>query len=151
MRADTEKLVLASEFRQWLNPEDAPAVVQHVKDRTAQDAQRVLTAVLLEDADVDADVDDDDAGDVVVVTPKMTVPCLAHGRTGVRSAVDALEVVVAHDANLASAALQNSEFVIEVASVEQSVRRNMRKLQARLNTVSRQHACQQTINGVQAL
>ena len=94
MRADTEKLVLASEFRQWLNPEDAPAVVQHVKDRPAQEAQRVLTAVLLEDADVDADVDDDDAGDVVVVTPKMTVPCLAHGRTGVRSAVDALEVVV---------------------------------------------------------
>ena len=27
VRTDTEKLVLASEFRQWLNLEDAPAVV----------------------------------------------------------------------------------------------------------------------------
>ena len=47
--------MLASEFGQWLNLEDAPAVVQHVKDRTAQDAQRVLTAVLREDFDADVD------------------------------------------------------------------------------------------------
>ena len=37
--------VLASGFRRRLNPDDAPAVVQHVKDRIEQDAQRVLTAV----------------------------------------------------------------------------------------------------------
>ena len=103
VRTDTEKLVLASEFRQWLNPEDAPAVVQHVKDRTAQDAQRVLTAVLPEDADVDADVDgeDDDDDDVVVVTSKMTVhgarSALHTAATGVTPAVDALQVIVAHD------------------------------------------------------
>ena len=37
--------VLASGFRRRLNPDDAPAVVQHVKDRIDQDAQRVLTAI----------------------------------------------------------------------------------------------------------
>ena len=116
----------------------------------------MLTAVLPEDADVDGGDDDDD--DVVVVTSKMTVQgarsALHTAATGVTSAVDALEVVVAHDTNLASAALHDSEFVAEVAAVEQSlvmVRRNMRKLQARLNTLSRQHAWQQTIDGVLGL
>ena len=51
--------------------------------------------------------------------------------TGVTPAVDALQVMVAHDTNLASTALQGSEFVAEVASVEQSLvilRRNTHKL-----------------------
>ena len=93
----------------------------------------MLTAVLPEDADVDGGDDDDD--DVVVVTSKMTVQgarsALHTAATGVTSAVDALEVVVAHDTNLASTALQGSEFVAEVASVEQSLvilRRNTHKL-----------------------
>ena len=83
----------------------------------------MLTAVH-EDAGVDGDVDgeDDDDDDVVVVTSKMTVqrarPALHTAATGVTSAVDALQVAVAHDTNLASAALQDSEFVAEVASVE---------------------------------
>ena len=49
----------------------------------------------------------------------------------VTSAVDVLQVIVAHGTNLASAALQDSEFVAEVASVEQSLvllRRNTHKL-----------------------
>ena len=83
----------------------------------------MLTAVLPEDADVDGGDDDDD--DVVVVTSKMTVQgarsALHTAATGVTSAVDALQVMVAHDTNLASAALQDSEFVAEVAAVEKSL------------------------------
>ena len=116
----------------------------------------MLIAVLPEDADVDGGDDDDD--DVVVVTSKMTVQgarsALHTAATGVTSAVDALQVMVAHDTNLASAALQDSEFVAEVAAVERSlvmVRRNMCKSLARLNKLSRQHACQQTIDGVLGL
>ena len=103
-------------------------------------------------ADVDdADVDDADDDDVVVqvVSPKMLVqetrPAL-HLRA-VTSAVDVLQVIVAHGTNLASAALQDSEFVAEVALVEQGlvmVRRNMCKLQARLDSLSRQHVCQRS-------
>ena len=76
--------------------------LQHVNDRITQDAQLVLTAVH-EDAGVDGDVDgeDDDDDDVVVVTSKMTVqrarPALHTAATGVTSAVDALQVIVAHD------------------------------------------------------
>ena len=58
-------------------------------------------------------------------------PALHTAATGVTSAIDALQVMVAHDTNLASAALQDSEFVAEVASVEQSLvllRRNTHKL-----------------------
>ena len=39
----------------------------------------------------------------------------------VTSAVDVLQVIVAHGTNLASAALQDSEFVAEVAAVEKSL------------------------------
>ena len=49
----------------------------------------------------------------------------------VTSAVDVLQVIVAHGTNLASAALQDSEFVAEVASVKQSLvmsRRNTHNL-----------------------
>ena len=76
--------------------------LQHVNDRITQDAQLVLTAVH-EDAGVDGDVDgeDDDDDDVVVVASKMTVqrarPALHTAATGVTSAVDALQVMVAHD------------------------------------------------------
>ena len=61
----------------------------------------MLTAVH-EDAGVDGDVDgEDDDDDVVVVTSKMTVQgarsALHTAATGVTSAVDALQVIVAHD------------------------------------------------------
>ena len=87
--------------------------------------------------DGDADGEEDDDDDVVVATSKMTVqrarPALHTAATGATSAVDALQVMIAHDTNLTSAALQDSEFVAEVASVEQilvmlQLRRNTHKL-----------------------
>lgn len=146
--ANAEGRVLESEFRLWLNLEDVPAVAQHVKDQKAHDADSMAAAVP-EDADVDGE------DDVVIVAPKITVQgarsALHTAAAGVASAVDSLELMVAHDTKLASAALRNSEFVSDVASVEQSllmVRRNMRKLQARLDSLSRQHACQQTMDSL---
>ena len=65
------------------------------------------------------------------MTVQRARPALHTSATGVTSAVDALQVMVAHDTNLASAALQDSEFVAEVASVEKSLvmlRRNTHKL-----------------------
>ena len=129
---------------QW----QGPSVAQHVKDQKAHDADSMAAAVP-EDADVDGE------DDVVVVAPKITVQgarsALHTAAAGVASAVDLLELMVAHDTKLASAALRNSDFVSDVASVEQSllmVRRNMRKLQARLDSLSRRHACQQTMDSL---